>query len=336
MRLRAELNSSNCLSCKAPMGLYTPSVFQQKCAKCRVAAIESDESGRSLRRDEPLPLYEDLSSAPYEPGKQFVRDRSVLSLDYGDIAPLRSSPNNTDSILDFMEQPTLHRDRFLDLMSWFVAGPATLVEESLDGGVIRIRLAAPERVFRGRRLRSLGKPGVARLDCYIEPFPFPSTTSSHGETEVRHYTLTVVHYSLATRRDEAVYATPHESLEEATQAAWRYLQERYREVHPEALQFAIDLIAGEWGEDVSSERVEREFHNLNVLEVGETKAEWVPEFVNRDHNMLTLTSLYNSVRCCDSREQLALLLLMRPDWKLDLNDLIDLVKTLVPVDNTEE
>ena len=334
IQTRDNLNFFNCLGCKEPIERYVHSVFKQRCAKCRVSRIEDDESSRSLRRDEPLPLYEDLSSAPYEPGKQFVRDRSVLGLDYGELPSYSSSPNNTDSILDMMEQPTLHRDRFLDLVSWFVAGPATLVEESLDGGVIRMSLAAPERVFRGGRLRSLGKPGVARLDCYIEPFrpPIPF----HSETEVQYYTLTVVHYALATRRDGAVYATPHESLEEARQAAWFYLHGRYREVRPEALKFALDLIAGEWGEDVSSERVEGEFHNLNVLEVGETKAAWVPEFVNGDHGMLTLNSLYNSVRSCDSRDQLALLTLMRPDWGLELNDLIELVKTIAPLDNTEE
>ena len=149
-------------------------------------------------------------------------------------------------------------------------------------------------------------------------------------------TLTVVHYALATRRDEAVYATPHESLEEAREAACRYLNERYREVRLEALQFALDITAGEWGEDVSSERAEREFHKLNVLAVGETKAEWVAEFINGDDGSMTLASLHNSVRVCDSREQFALLMLMRPDWRLDLGDLFELVKTLAPVDKTEE
>jgi hypothetical protein len=339
-QLRDELYSPICSSCKAPIKLYTLSVFKQKCATCRVANIEDDESSRSLRRDERLPLYEDLSSAPYEPGKQFVRDRSVLGLFYGDLAPLRSSPNNTESIRDMIEQPTLHRDRFLDLMSWFISEPATLVEESLDGGVTRIRLAVPERAYRKGRLRSLGKPGVARLDCYIEPFPFPApsppSTPFHSETESRNYTLTVVHYSLATRRDEAVYTTPHESLEEATQAARRYLNERYREISPEAVQFAFDITAGEWGEDVSSEQAESEFHKLNVLAVGETKAEWVGEFINGADGSMMLALLYNSARVCDSREQLALLMLMRPDWRLDLGDLFELVKTLVPVDNTEE
>jgi hypothetical protein len=146
----------------------------------------------------------------------------------------------------------------------------------------------------------------------------------------------VVHYSLATRRDEAVYTTPHESLEEATQAARRYLNERYREISPEAVQFAFDITAGEWGEDVSSEQAESEFHKLNVLAVGETKAEWVGEFINGADGSMMLALLYNSARVCDSREQLALLMLMRPDWRLDLGDLFELVKTLVPVDNTEE
>ena len=334
MRLRAELNTSNCLGCNASIKLDALSVYRQRCAKCRMANIESDESSRSLRRDERPPLYEDLSSAPYEPGKQFVRDRSVLGLEYGALSPFSPSPNNTESIRDMIEQPTLHRDRFLDLVSWFISEPATLIEESLDDGVTRIRLAAPERAYRRGRVRSIGKPGVARLDCYIEPFHL--AVPFLGDTEMQDCTLTVVHYALATRRDEAVYATPHESLEEAREAARRYLNERYREVRLEALQFALDLIAGEWGEDVSSERAEREFHKLNVLAVGETKAEWVAEFINGDDSSMTLASLHNSARVCDSREQFALLMLMRPDWRLDLGDLFELVKTLAPVDKTEE
>ena len=310
-----------CRYCRQPVELHD--AYLRSCKSCRVAVLARDEHVLSTIREDAPVLFEDTVTQPYVPGQSFSRDISMAKLFFGSDRPGESHTNN---LRDFMQYPSLHRERFLNAAFAELSEPAALVEEALGGGVTRLLLARPEMTYRSHRPRSLGSPGVSRLDCYIAP-------NAAGPAQRRKavplgYVLTIANYVFISSDDVAFYLTDHESEAAARHAAVKYLSKRYREIRPEHVALATELLAGDTATVISDEQAVADLLRLGVAGVGEEKAVWLPDLVEAWDG--TTAKLLGHVRACATQQQVQLLIGMLPGWKLSYKDLVKAVQTCSP------
>ena len=302
--------------------------YRRSCDTCFTAVSKRDEDTMTTLREDPPPLFEDLVSQAFQPGHAFVRVDAPLVQAFG---PDRPSESHTHSLREFMQYPTLHRERFLTAVLAEISAPATLLEESLDAGGFRIRLANPDSTYRAHRPRSLGAPGVRRMDCYVVPAAAVSDDDPNESGD--SYVLTIVNYVFATVSDVAVLSSAHKSAVEAKQAACQYLHKRYREVPPAHTYLASTLLADSALDSFDADKPLQDLKSIGAVVVGPQKATWLPELSSVWDG--TLHQLLGYVDECESRTQVLLLIGMLPDWQLSRKRLIKTVMALSPVPEEE-
>lgn len=311
-----------CRYCRQPVALHND-VYLRSCESCRAVVLARDAGVLSTIREDAPVLFEDTVSPPYVPGQPFSRDTSLAKLFFGSDRPGES---HTNSLRDFMQYPSLHRERFLNVALAELSEPATLVEEALSGGVTRLLLARPEMTYRSHRPRSLGRPGVSRLDCHVAPNA--AGPAQRGKAAPLSYVLTVANYVFISSDDVDLYLTAHESEAEAKQAAVKYLSKRYREIRPEHAALATELLAGDTTTVISDEQAVADLLRFGVAVVGEEKAGWLPDLAEVWDG--TTAKLLVHVRACATQQQVQLLIGMLPGWKLSYKELLKAVQAYSP------
>jgi hypothetical protein len=147
------------------------------------------------------------------------------------------------------------------------------------------------------------------------------------------YVLTVANYVFISSDDVAFYLTDHESEAAARHAAVKYLSKRYREIRPEHVALATELLAGDTTTVISDEQAVADLLRLGMAAVGEEKAVWLPDLAEAWDG--TTAKLLEHVRACATQQQVQLLIGMLPGWKLSYKDLVKAVQTCSPAHDDE-
>jgi hypothetical protein len=290
----------------------------RSCRGCRASLQAREESALTSLREAAPPLFEDIYSKPCRADGFFVRMFDPPEYRFGNNKP---GETHTTSLREFMQYPTLHRERFIAALFSELSSPAELLEETIPGDVTRIVLANPQRTYRAHRPRSLGMDGVGRMDCYI-------TTETSKRSKGAIYKVTVVHFVFARADDVPAYKSTHTSIDDAKREARQYLRKRYREIPSEHLGIVSDLLDDTPTDTVSLETAVGDLQRAGAALVGTSKARWLAELaVNWDGN---LHKLIGYVRELESKKQVLLMINMMPAWGLSHRMLVQAVKGLEP------
>lgn len=298
--------------------LESHEAYKRACGKCRASLRAKDENALSSLREAAPPLFEDTASAPYRPDSRFIRMFTPPEHGFGDDKP---GETHTTSFREFMQYPTLHRERFIAALFSDLSSPAELSEETLSEDVVRITLANPERSYRAHRPRSLGMGGVGRMDCYI-------TAEAGKRSKNTVYKVRVVHFVFARADDLRIHKSSHTSIEDAKSEARKYLRRRYREVPLEHMGVAASLLDDSPEDTVSIEDAVSDLQRAGAAIVGPHKAMWLAEVaIDWDGSFHKLVGY---VKDCESKKQVLLMLSMMPSWGLSQRKLVEAVKSLEP------
>lgn len=295
---------------------------RRSCDECFETVSKRDEADVGDIKEDPPPLFEDLESLSYKPGTAFLRLNKPPSILFGSRRPGES---HTHSIKEFMRYPRLHRERLVAALLAEISTPASLGEEDCGKGITRMYLSNAEATYRAHRPRSLGLPGIGRMDCYIKFEPHSAFVDDE-EIQVKSHKLMIIHYVFATPEDVSVHYSSHDSMEEAKKSARDHIGRRYREVPSEHIDLAYSFLRD--ADDVLSDtaRALQDLKALASVVLGPEKAEWFPEITSMWD--ITLRQLIEHSKECDSKTQVSLLINMLPSWKQSHKLLIQTVKLL--------